>query len=261
MESGVKMGELRNERVKVRSEERLFPLLRAGVAERLLGEGFRVKEIATVLNVTPAAVTQYTKGRRGNKLASSKDFEQVIKALAGKAAQRIRSTAGPLEIVELVDAGYQIMAATKGQRVLESKFEESRRQEWVIILKERLQLELNAAQKCLALANHTQDDYSKLLMRMIASDSVRHADIASQLLSWLEVGHEPAFDPPPRQFLDEMMRIEDKSSESSLTRSIRLPPSVARLLLESIDMDEKKHERLLAKLLKIVGNSSVQSLS
>ena len=247
------MSQSKVDRLMVRSEEKLFPLLRAGVAEKLLRMGFRVKEISAVLNVTPPAVTQYLKGRRGNKFSENRNQEQIIEALAEKAAQRIRSSAGPLRVVELVDAGYQLLTATKGQRILEGKLKEPRKDEWMSILKERLQLELDGAQKCLALANHTQDDYSKLLMRMIASDSVRHADIASQLMSWLETGHEPVFEPPPQEFLNEMMRIENRSTESSLTKSISLPPSVARLLLESIDMDETKHERLLRKLLKIVG--------
>jgi rubrerythrin len=206
-----------------------------------------------VLKVTPAAVTQYTKGRRGNKLGRNQSHQQIIDALAEKAAQRIRSGTGSLELVELLDSAYQLLAASKGQRTLDTKLRSSARNEWMTILKDRLRLELNAAQKCLAIANRAHDEHSKLLMRMIASDSVRHADIVSQLMSWLETGHKLVFDPPDRAFVREMLVIEDKASESSLAKSIKLPPSVARLLLESIDMDEAKHERLLGRMLEIIG--------
>jgi len=236
-----------------RSEEKVFPLIRAGVAEKLQQKGFRVAEIAAVLRVTPAAVTQYTKGRRGNRLSRNQNHQQIIDALAEKAAQRIRGGTGPLELVELLDSAYQLLAASKGQKILEARLPSPARNEWMTILKDRLRLELNAAQKCLAIANRAHDGHSKLLMRMIASDSVRHADIVSQLMSWLETDHELVFDPPNEAFVREMLSIEDKANESSLSKAIHLPPSVARLLLESIDMDETKHERLLGKMLKIIG--------
>jgi hypothetical protein len=47
---------------------------------------------------------------------------------------------------------------------------------------------LNAAQKCDDLANRARDEYTRLLLRMVASDSIRHADIVSQMISWLESG-------------------------------------------------------------------------
>jgi rubrerythrin len=213
---------------------------------------FRVKEISSVLKVTPAAVTQYLKGRRGNKLAQIRNHEQIINALAEKAAHKIRHGTGPLEIVELLDAGYQLLSATKGQRILEHGVERIKEREQTALLRERLQLELKAAQKCLDLANRTRDDYSKLLLRMIASDSIRHADIVSQLMSWLESGHQPEYEPPARELLNEMLAIEDKASESTLRKSVRIPHAVAMLLLESIDMDEEKHDRVVGKMLKII---------
>ena len=44
-----------------RSEERLIPIVRARVAEKLASQGFRVKEIAAALNVTQAAVSHQIK--------------------------------------------------------------------------------------------------------------------------------------------------------------------------------------------------------
>jgi predicted transcriptional regulator len=55
-----------------RSEERLIPMIRARLAERLVREGFRPKEVAASLNVTQAAVTQYLKRNRGGNTAASR---------------------------------------------------------------------------------------------------------------------------------------------------------------------------------------------
>lgn len=232
------------------NEEKLLPLVRAKLAKKLLRMGYRAKEISSMLRVTPAAVTQYRKGRRGNKLSGAGKHEQIIDALADRAAHRIRSGSGPLEIVELLDAGYQLLSAANSERVLESRAERTDNSESIRVLRGRLQLELKAAEKCLDLASRTRDDYSRLLLRMVASDSIRHADIVSQLMSWLETGHEPVFEPPDEELLNQMLTIEDSASELSLRKTVKVSHGIAKLLLESIDMDEKKHDRLIAKMIR-----------
>jgi bacterioferritin (cytochrome b1) len=204
------------------------------------------------MNVTPAAVTQYLKGRRGRKLRESPTLEPVISALAEKVSQRIRAGTRGLEMVELVEAAYQIMAAGAGERILRRPGWEPRRNQWLDILKQRLELELRAAQRCLELANHIRDDYSRLLLRMIASDSIRHADVVSQIISWLETGHMPPFEPPGSEFLSAMLDIEDRAQELSLRRRIKIPHPVAKLLLESIDLDEEKHEKVIGRMLRLL---------
>lgn len=231
------------------SEEKILPLLRARLAEKLIEMGFRAKQIADVLNVTPAAVTQYLKGKRGKKLWDSGD-ELILKTLTDRAAQRIRSGPGPLEFVELLDTAYQVLSAKKGQRILETSENRQVGPESIRILRQRLQLELRAAEKCLELANRTRDDYTKLFLRMIASDSIRHADIVSQLISWSGGNSEAGFEPPAREFLSELLAIEDKAGEASLTKVVKIPNAAAMLLLESIDMDEEKHDTLVGKLMR-----------
>ncbi len=235
--------------MKSMSEEKTLPLLRARLAGNLVGMGFKPKQIANVLSVTPAAVTQYLKGRRGKKSWDSGD-ELILNTMTDRAAQRIRSGTGPLEFVELLDAAYQIVSAKRGQKILENKEDTQVKPESIRILRERLQLELKAAEKCLDLANRTRDDYTKLFLRMIASDSIRHADIVSQLISWSEGSRELGFEPPAKEFLSELLAIEDRAGESSLTKVVKIPNVAAMLLLESIDMDEEKHDTLVGKLMR-----------
>ncbi len=234
--------------MRANSEEKMLPLLRASVANRLLRMGFRVNQISRVLDVTPPAVTQYLKGVRGKKITETENQKQIIDALAEKGAQRINGNMEPLSTVELLDVAHQILAVTSGERMLGTRSESKKKSKSIAILKERLQLELKAAQKCLDLANRAKDDYTRLLLRMVASDSIRHADIVSQIVSWLETGHEIAEEAPDRGLLTEILAMEDNANEFSLRKTVRIDHGVARLLLESIDMDEEKHERLIGKL-------------
>ncbi len=96
------------------------------------------------------------------------------------------------------------------------------------------------------------DQYSKLLLRMIAADSMRHADVVSQILSWIELPQGQTMTLPRKEFLDAILQIEDKAGEVSLRETVRVSHPVARLLLEWIDFDEKKHERIIEKMAQII---------
>jgi hypothetical protein len=157
----------------------------------------------------------------------------------------------PLSTMELLDVAHQLLTVTNGERILDSKSENAKRSKSIAILKSRLQLELKAAQKCLDLANHAKDDYTRLLLRMVASDSIRHADIVSQIISWLETEHEIEGKVTDPALLTEILAMEDNANEFSLRKSVPVNHKVARLLLESIDMDEEKHERLIGMLAQI----------
>jgi predicted transcriptional regulator len=234
--------------MRANSEEKMLPLVRATLARRLLQMGFKASQISRILNVTPAAITQYSKGVRGKKIAEAPSQRQIIDALAEKGAQRIKGNMEPISTVELLDIAHQILTVTSGERMLATKPDNRRKSESIVILKERLQLELKAAQRCLDLANRAKDEYSRLLLRMVASDSIRHADIVSQIVLWLETGREVAYEAPDQALLNEILAIEDNANEFSLRKTVRIKHGVAKLLLESIDMDEEKHERLIGKL-------------
>ena len=82
-------------------------------------------------------------------------------------------------------------------------------------------MELTAARKYLELANRTSDEHTKLLLRLIASDSIKHGDIVSQIMSWLEIGREREFQAPNYALLEQMISLEDSANEVNLRKSIR----------------------------------------
>jgi len=228
----------------------MLPLLRASLARRLVQMGFKVHQVARVLDVTQPAVTQYLKGVRGKKIAELEDQKQMIDALADKAAYRINAEMEPLSTVELLDVIHQILTVSSGEGILRASSENAEMNKSIAALKDRLQLELKAAQKCFSLANNAKGDYTRLLLRMIATDSIRHADIISQIVSFMETGIETPDEGLDRGLLKDILAIEDTADEVSLRSTVKINHDVARLLLESIDMDEKKHDKLLGKMMK-----------
>lgn len=239
---------------EIKNAERLMPAIRADLTKRLADQGFRVKDIADALNITQPAVTQYLKGKRGATYKSMKQIDAIIDPLADKLAKKIRSGQGGLELFELSETAHQLMVMNKegGVTVREGANEPDRNRASVNLLKERLQLELTAAEKYLELANRTSDEHTKLLLRLIASDSIRHGDTVSQVISWLELGgSKREFRTPEREVLEQMISLEDSAKEVNLRKSVRVAHPVARLLLEWIDADEEKHEKIVKKMLSL----------
>jgi predicted transcriptional regulator len=234
----------------------MIPVVRARLALSLRREGLRVKEIAAALNTTPAAVVQYLKGKRGRLVVRPAQVDRTIDALAERVLQRVRSGVREgVRMPELMEAADQILIASKGSKMLEETTQK-REKQVVEVLRQRLELELRASERCLESAVKFDDQYSKLLLRMIAADSMRHADVVSQIISWTELPHEPILNVPKKEFLDAILQIEDKAGEQSLRDTVRISHPVARLLLEWIDADEKKHERIIGKMVHLIHQSS-----
>jgi rubrerythrin len=156
---------------------------------------------------------------------------------------------------ELMEAADQIIIASKGSKMLEET-PQKREKRGVEVLRQRLELELKASERCLESAVKFDDQYSKLLLRMIAADSMRHADVVSQIISWTELPREPTLNVPKKEFLDAILKIEDKAGEQSLRDTVKISHPVARLLLEWIDADEKKHERIISKMVRLIQSST-----
>lgn len=235
----------------LRSEERLIPAIRARLAERLVKEGFRPKDAAEALNVTQAAVAQYLKRKRGGSALGVPSLDRLLDPLAEKLVKRLRSGMGGVETAELVETARQVMVMNRGRMMVQEQPKRPERDRALRILRDRLRLELTAAEKYLELSNQTADDYSKMLLRMIAADSIRHGDVVSQVMSWLEAGRESEVETPGKAILQSLIALEDSAHEASLTESVRVGHPVAQLLFEWIDADEEKHERIVSKMLKL----------
>jgi len=235
------------------NEEILLPVIRADLARRLAEKGFRVSEIAAALRVTQPAVTQYLRGRRGAWNVENSHVDTMVNPLAEKLAQKIHSGL-TIETAELLETARQIIVMDSDRGIVTRKTNEPQRSKVLELLRHRLRLELDAAEKYLELANRTSEDYTKLLLRMIAADSIRHGDVVSQLMSWLAAGAKSEGVIPSGDLLKSMLSIEDSAAETSLTRNVEVDHPVARLLLQWIDIDEEKHEKMVSGLIGLNTN-------
>jgi hypothetical protein len=74
--------------------------------------------------------------------------------------------------------------------------------------------------------------------------------------SWLETNHATTFQPSDLSFLNSALKLRIKAQESSLAQNIEIPHPVANVLLNSIDMDEKKHEKIVGELLHLLNSGT-----
>jgi rubrerythrin len=112
----------------------------------------------------------------------------------------------------------------------------------------RIELEERSAAKALELASKSDDPLLSMLLRQIASDSMRHADILTTLLRTLEGG-------TPSQVRDygvlkEMLAFEEQAESENLSELIKSDDPLVKALLMSVDLDERKHEALLRELME-----------
>jgi len=236
--------------VQIPREERLVPVIRAVLAKKLAARGFRTSEIARALKTTQPAVAQYLKGRRGTVPRGVTKLDDLLNPLTEKLAGRIR-LGGEVELMELLEAARQVVIMNSGHALYGRSPPSAETATSLGLLRERLRLELDAAEKYLALANRTSDDYTKLLFRMIAADSIRHGDVVSQLISWLESGSKGGGSLPDESVLKSMAALEDSATEESLVKGVEVDHPVAQLLLRWIEIDEGKHDKMLKGLMAL----------
>ncbi|GBC75583.1 hypothetical protein HRbin06_00901 [archaeon HR06] len=226
------------------SLEKLLPAIRALLAEKLVKDfKFSKMEAAKALNLTPSAVSQYLKGTRGNTKILKEKYNLIIDDLAKRVAEDYKKYRVSLKLTHLLDAAYQIISF----RPLKEDIKKDR---WMNLLTSRLQAEHLAAQRNMSLALTVKNPLVKNLFRQIASDSLRHADIVSSLIDYLDKGEDLKMDPLSKKDIEEILKEEEEAKEASLEELKAINPLV-KLLIEVIEQDEEKHLKILRGLVNL----------
>ncbi|MCS7145951.1 MAG: hypothetical protein RMJ28_02625 [Nitrososphaerota archaeon] len=229
--------------------EQIVPSIRAALADILVKKyGLRKSKVAKVLGVSPAAITHYVSGARGQRFYGvDKETEEKIEELAGRIARKISLGMLDSASAELNLLLNQLMLsrAAQGQRV------ESRVHKSVIeALLDRVTLEEEAAKRALELSSSASSQLAKMVLKQMAVDSMRHADILSTLIHILENNEEVTLTREDLSLIAEMSRFEERAEGEKLSEMLLGGSSqVMKALLTSIDMDEQKHEMLLKIIL------------
>ncbi|MFC2162602.1 transcriptional regulator [Candidatus Altiarchaeota archaeon] len=76
----------------------VLPQVRADIARELVKAGMKQKDIASLIGVTPAAVSQYLNKKRAGKIKTSKEYMEKIR----ESAKRIKESDQEMEIMNIV---------------------------------------------------------------------------------------------------------------------------------------------------------------
>ena len=118
------------------------------------------------------------------------------------------------------------------------------------ILQNRVEAELREARTSLNMANKIEDGFGKLLFKGLASDSIRHAEIVSQVIRDQETVDSFRLDKQLKRYLKQMIQEEENASEQLMIKLVKTKHPAVRVLLQSIDQDEMKHKKMLRSLSK-----------
>lgn len=236
--------------------------VRAILAKELVKRGYSQKDIAVILGTSAAAVTMYSQDRRGHELSKIIESEQNARMVIDNLLDHLRKGAmgSSVDNAEfqkdsfplILDAAYRIMRAISSTERKAPAPRKPLNSDSALIrtLLDRLEEEQLAAQRNMALAVSTTDEVARTIFRQIASDSIRHAEIVSFLLSM------PKARKSDRIVLEQdiaqieaMIRGEESATEAPIR--LRGVDPALKLLLRSMDMDEEKHKILLKGLLSI----------
>ncbi len=232
-----------------------------GLVARELVEGFGLPErqAATLLGVVPSSVSQYLSGKRLGPMLSKYADDEEVRAITNRAAQRlVAGISNPRAILEAaIQLGESFSAGPPAQPsspipVLSPKL---RRKvpDW---LRSRIAGEQNAVAECMRLAQRCRDELTRSVFRQIASDSLRHAEIVAALAAYLDQGVVSS--QPTGISRTDVQNLIRREHEAEETSTIDLGPElggVMRILWDSLESDERKHEHLLELLLAASSDS------
>ena len=212
------------------------------------------RQAAQLLGIVPSSVSQYLSGKRLGPTLSSFLGNQEAKRIARGAAQRLMDGSGDSRIVleaavALGDLGAH-GSKRRGKHGATSLRPEILREvpRW---LQNRIAGEQEAVAECMRLAQRSRDDLTRALFRQIASDSLRHAEIVASLSAYLDRGI--ASSQPTGITRADVERLIEQEHRAEATSEVDLGPDlggVMRILWDSMEADEHKHELLLQKLLQ-----------
>ncbi|MFZ1023146.1 MAG: hypothetical protein WAN87_03325 [Thermoplasmata archaeon] len=218
--------------------------------------GLPERHAAERLGIVPSSVSQYLSGKRlGSTLARYLDNERA-RRIARLTAQRLMEVPPSVDSTTALLEGALRLVALFGPRGI-------RRGEITAIgaqgprdrsiprwLKNRIAGEQSAVAECMRLAQKSRDELTRALFRQIASDSLRHAEIVASLAAYLDRGISSSVPTGiSRQDVERLIEREhaaEAQQEGNIANDLG---GVMRILYDSMESDERKHDQLLQQLL------------
>jgi len=230
-------------------------VMQALVARELVeGFGLPERQAARLLGIVPSSISQYRSGKRlGGRLARYL-ADEGARRLARSAAQQLMSASGDARPV--LEAAIALEANSRPVRRAGSSpppatASAAMRRDVHGWLRHRIAGEQNAVAECMRLAQRSRDELTRALFRQIASDSLRHAEIVASIAAYLDRGVSSSV--PTGITRSDVQHLIEREHEAEKTSGGDRAPElggVMRILWDSMEADEHKHEQLLQELLE-----------
>jgi uncharacterized protein len=229
-------------------------VMQALVARELVeGIGLPERQAAALLGIVPSSVSQYLSGKRlGPRLARYLENDAARQLARRTAQQLMADPAGPAVVLHAAIQlgalyGPSRIALERGDAANSSPAVRREAPRW---LRERIAGEQTAVAECMRLAQHCRDELTRALFRQIASDSLRHAEIVASLAAYLDRGITSSVPTGiTRADVEHLITREHEAEETSGSDLSQELGGLMRILWDSMEADERKHELLLQKLL------------
>jgi uncharacterized protein len=229
-------------------------VMQAMVARELVESfGLPERHAARLLGIVPSSVSQYLSGKRlGPTLAAYLGDEDARRIARRTAQQLMTGPAEPRIVLEAsIALGELYRKAPSGAPRPRTPSPPPRvRDETPQWLRQRIVGEQNAVAECMRLAQRSRDELTRALFRQIASDSLRHAEIVASIAAYLDRSVSTSV--PTGITRSDVRDLIDREHDAEATGGAELGPQlggVMRILWDSMEADERKHEMLLQRLL------------
>jgi predicted transcriptional regulator len=251
-------------RSRVPSSAAWVQIAQALVARELVeGLGLTERPAAALLGIVPSSVSQYLSGKRLGSVMAAYRQDPEARRIARRTADRLAARTGSgsepellLETAIRLSRHFASRAAQKPSRSsVDSEPEriDPSLRRWI---RRRTAAEQEAVAQCMRLAQKSRDELTRAIFRQIASDSLRHAEIVGSLGSYLDRGiRSPAASGITVRDVEQLIARERAAEARDDPEQSRAMGGLLSILWESMEFDERKHDRLL-ELLRVSAKGS-----
>ena len=222
--------------------------------------GLPSRRVADLLGLAPSAVSQYLSGKRVGRgflayatneqarAIARRTIEELIQAQeTGTSAARL-VLEGAAKLSELPESPERRAPGASTPVDAYSSAELRALSRW---LRQRVKAEQVAVTQCMRLAQRARDELTRALLRQIASDSLRHAEIVASLAPYIDRGVSGAFASGiTRREVQALIEGERRAEAQADAASARRLQGTMAILIASMEADERKHADLLRGLLE-----------
>lgn len=228
---------------------------REGVEQLGLSSG----RVADLLGLAPSAVSQYLTGKRVENRFLEYTSDERARAIARRTVEALveaqEADRSPSRIVLEGAAALSDLPESPSRRSTApgrtpASVETPKLRELARWLRQRVKAEQVAVTQCMRLAQRARDELTRALLRQIASDSLRHAEIVASLVPYIDRGVSRAYASGiTRREIEALIEGERAAEAQADAESARHLHGTMAILIASMEADERKHADLLRGLL------------